>query len=1521
MAEFIEEPTSLFLTDPEVVSIKEPTGSITANSRKRDLKFTTYLTKDEIEAFTDESGKPLQPLTYKKLGTQGLQTRIEEGADLPTLQNHADKEAEINKALVGMQNLSAVDIATADDDATTSTMWRTQRRVENLQNRIMDHIESSNGGAVDTVFEFIDIVAYETYAGIANIKQGITGGGTEQTTESVDIATAARTLSDEEYVVWEQNYLDNMASKGLAENIGGESGWAGFKALQAVEGAGSVINDEFWGYFSAGAGIIDIGTLGLSASTKLAKLGRSTVGRLRGAAGTRAATEAAESTDLVLRTGIDGEIVDDLTALEAPKPMGIKGPEQAKVVGETPNPVKEPTSKNLFGGRVKNMDTIEEAELVDDIIPEAMATKVKAKETPPVSFSSVRKTWAENNFVKQFLQKENKYAFGASSIGDNAKSWAFKEASKLARASQTQMMDFNFVDEGLQNFKASVSFGKTDGKPFSSFGAAKREMDKFPNSVIIDARSNKVVTEAPVRSSGQYIIRSETRIPYASVVDPMDLEVQAKSAIGRFFNKVHSSRPVRFFASAHYGTSSYLSNLADAAEFGHLGFHKDIEYAFKEINKLGGKDLEAINKILTTLRDSPTKGTPKTWLSRPKFISQFKSLTGKAPTVDQIKAYEHVVEMSDFSWYVMASDRLKAMASRNASVLELEGVRHTIYPTTKTVASLKASGRQVWLTDALTGKRVAASTLDDSQPIMSFAHRQGNFSDYVFNFEGRTKLPTLEDAYAYNPGGPRTNPDLRYFVGDTTNGWATLLGTRTEKEAKLAQTQYNTIATELRKVFGEEFDPSALASLSKKERKRLDEFIVANNGWDTSVDSLEDFLKIASDRGVNPVKNIFYKERDARLATFKDLEDGINDPHLLDMSVEKYSAYTRQDIALKEYGGVLASNPDPIVAVADQFNHMISRAAQTQYRMEATTSWVKAVERAAKNGDIQTPDIPLSPMTDESKVRAYRIKGNTKAAVALRKEQDVIKRRLSMYEGMTPQVGEAFTRFNNSTFEAIWNKNKLGAKAYEKAIGKNLDQASEHLMTLGFYQKIADPANFFLQASHIINVAAISPINGSKAATLATVLRHAARAGDESLWKALEGKLAKITGLNADQNKALLDHMLDSGRGYMRGAVAEDVVSSGKKGFFGKVGDVVRIPFYAGENYQATASRITAYLDTVDNFPDLKVTSKEFWNQVQKRDRTLSFGMNSAQKSLAQSGKVSKVLTQWTAYPLRAFETMIFGDLSVAAKARLAGTTATLWGLAGLGLFEAGNKMTEGMPDWMRKAFIDGIGDMFLSETLGIKLGSRVGLNPVALWERAVETFTDPMASIPAARITGDTVFPALQAVLHFGTGRIPMASHDVKTLARAWKIVDSPMMAYEMMMQDIRTSRTGQVTEGPFTTSQELFQFLGLAPDTVIDEQRVKSLVFNVKERQALALKALTPYTKEAFSLLREGNYAAAIDLLKDVDCAMGGYGLTPTMCQEVKDNLIGIVGFDQANSTVETLLKAGYEDLAKDVAEKAKE
>lgn len=1502
MVEFLENNRNFFLTDLSMMP-KAPTSTYTLRQRKADLVQTTGLNKEQIDSLVDDTGTPIQPLAYRNLNESKLNLKFEEGASLEVLEDQASKEEMIRSVAAKAEMLSAVDYSNANDDRVSAQHFKTQRRLEQLSAGVIDKIEESSDNGFDTVTEVLDGLAYSTYADIRDIFQGFSGGGTEQTFESDKIQLAASTMTDEEFSLFYQEYLASTFEKGLAENFGNVNKYSGYNALAAIDGAGVIVNDKEWGYASSAFGVIDVVTLGLTGVTKIAKVGRSVVGRLRNSAGTVAATDAANSTSLVLRTGLDGELLQDST----------------KITDYTSRQKFNPT--DLFGGRTKNLDTIEEAELIEDIIPEAFASTLNPRRTPPVSAASVKNTWTTNKYTSMFLKQEKAHSFGPSYIVDNAQAWALNYAQKLAEASSTKMMSFNnLVDEGLQNFRFSTTFGRNDGKPFKTFNAAKKEMTKFPNSVIIDSRTGKVVTSG---DAGEFIIQSETRVPYSEVVGAMDLSPkQSGNIVSKLMNTFHASPAGRVFSSAHYGSSSYLSNLADSAEYGSLGFGKTLEPIFDNIQKLAGNELEALNKVLTTLRDAPTKGSSKSWLSTDEFIQNFKALEGKPPSYETIEAYQDAVRMSDFSWYVAASDRLRAMASQNASIVNLNGIRTIVYPTTKTVEAIKASGIQTWAIDLSTGKRVSVNNLDKDTPIMAFGHRQKDFSDYVVNFGGRTSLPELEDAFPYNAGGPRSNPALKYFVGDTTNGWATLIGTRTEKEAILTKAQFDTIAKELKRVLGED----DIATLSKAEKKNLNALIAKNNDWNTSIETVEDFVEFAKSRGVDPLKEVFSKERNARLATFKNMGEGINDAHLLDMSVEKYSSYSRHDIALREFGGELTSNPEPILAVTNQFMNMVSRAAQTQYRMEATSSWVKALEVAMKKGDIQVPDIPLAPMTDEAKVYNYVVKGNTKAAKALRREQSVIQRRLNMYAGMMPQIEQTLTRMADSSLEGIRDAmikktgKKKGSKDvakketrydfFESMLGRPLDSASSTLTSLGFYQKMASPDQIIVQAAHIATVVSISPKNGAIGGVLAGFIRQAARSGDVSAWKIIEGRLAKFAGLSPEKNKALMQHMFDSGRGYMRGAVAEDVANGfSRKNFFDKVKSVARVPFYAGENFSATGTRITAWLDIADKYPKLAYDSKEFLNKVIERDRTISFAMNSAQRSLAQAGPISRVATQWSAYPLRAIETIIFGDLTAAEKLRMAGAQALLWGFAGVGAYEAGANLAEVAPDWMSDIIVKGVGDTLLEETLGIQLGSRIGLDLVGLMERAKAMVSLDFSVVPAFKITGDTASSALSALMNFGTGYWSLGMHDLETLGRAWKVTDNAIMAYEMAMHDVRFSNKGVKTEGPFTTSQEFFQFIGIAPSEAINEANLRNLSFTVSKDVTKTTKLLTPYFKSVVESLENGDNGAAISMLKDIDAIMTSSGLTEVEMRSVKEKLFSEADYEgKMENVLKRLILDGY-------------
>jgi hypothetical protein len=229
------------------------------------------------------------------------------------------------------------------------------------------------------------------------------------------------------------------------------------------------------------------------------------------------------------------------------------------------------------------------------------------------------------------------------------------------------------------------------------------------------------------------------------------------------------------------------------------------------------------------------------------------------------------------------------------------------------------------------------------------------------------------------------------------------------------------------------------------------------------------------------------------------------------------------------------------------------------------------------------------------------------------------------------------------------------------------------------------------------------------------------------------------------------------------------------------------------------------------------------------------------------------------------------------------------------------------MPAWLGEAIQKGVGDMLLEDTAGIRLGPRLGLNLFDLTETAWGLITLKPDTVPAYNIVGPTAEAAASALMHFGSGRIPLASHDLETLVRAWKIIDSPIIAYTMMMDEVRISNTGVVTKGPFTSSQIFLQAIGLSPAEVINMQEFKELSWSITKRENKVFNDAKPYIKKAATLIAQEDYAAANDILMTVDAVFSGSGLPKTSMDEVKERLMSTLKVNETERVVKILLESG--------------
>jgi hypothetical protein len=1137
MAEFIlqEEPQFLGIEswEPPI----RTKGQITTKREAADLNYVTGLTP-ETEARTKEYNtsffEPVEvnPMSVVDMG--GLfASALEDQADLATLQNIAQKQEDFDILVKKGEGVTAADIEMVKDPLVSANLFRYHNRSQNAQERLLDLAEQYEGGLADKVYETIDQFGYDFYAGFRDIKEGATGQGTEETAIANEWLAALTGLDDEAFNTWVENRMGSLADRSTRE-----PSWQIYRELQGLESAGFILWDQEFGYVNAGLAAVDIATVGTAGVLKLSKVGKSLVGRLRSTAGTKAATHAVDNlmketgTAVAVRTGIDGEVLDAQKAIGGSTPT------------TTPNgPVRvSPRPESSF----KYNPNIDDADVVEDILPSAYASKVNTTNVtpPPVSTGAINYNTVSANLKEAFLRREAKGAFGMSSMGENAAQWAEDFGREVAKANSVKVINFDLKDEGLMNFTGTWQVGKDSGKTFENFASAQKIANSIPNARVIDTRTGKIAS--PSSKSGQYAVEFDRR--YAPDTKPLNVgEVSDTGFIGRWFG------------SAGRGSSAIFNTLAENAVSGSSGYRQEIKEIFDNFGKLTGDEQNAISSILTYLRDDAKVNT---WLGSADFISQAKNLLGEVPRKEVVQMYEDLVQASDFSWYVMASDRLRFMAKKNSLMFKYKDADHIVYPT-----SVKPTGK---VYNASTNKLELAEKIPDGSVVYAFANPKNGWPKFVYNTHGKTRLPELTDAYAYNSGGPRLNPELQYFVGTADEGWNTALGTKTYKEAVQSVKEINKINETFQNVLrGAVNTKTPLAGLTKAELKQLDEAIQANNNWNPFIETSKDFVEFMQGRGVEIGKQVVLKERNAKIQTFIPFADEF----LIGKDLSAYIAYARHDMAMVEFGGARAANPNPVQAITNQFNAMIDQGAQVQYRIEHVGAWAEAVWKYS-NPEVGSEVLQvegLGPFTAETLARNVNIKGNTPLARKLRQEQSIIVRRLGMLEGSTSESGvfkgvrDSWTNSMNMALEMAYGaESKWVDKLVVPGLRGLRDNTSGGLLSVGFMTKMASPFQVILQGSMAIQISAVSPKNGVRAISLAGFIREMARHPQgPTLFTALKGNLAKVAGLTDDQMKDLTEHFNTSGRGYMRGAVVEDPNSlPGVKTKTGKVADFLRAPYW-----------------------------------------------------------------------------------------------------------------------------------------------------------------------------------------------------------------------------------------------------------------------------------------------------------------------------------------------------------------------
>ena len=331
--------------------------------------------------------------------------------------------------------------------------------------------------------------------------------------------------------------------------------------------------------------------------------------------------------------------------------------------------------------------------------------------------------------------------------------------------------------------------------------------------------------------------------------------------------------------------------------------------------------------------------------------------------------------------------------------------------------------------------------------------------------------------------------------------------------------------------------------------------------------------------------------------------------------------------------------------------------------------------------------------------------------------EGVRKAILSMWQHTTyadravASVKEKIVRSLRGTFLGDTGAEWVG----EKIISK-IQKADTYLRAFAFHTKFAfNPKQLFLQAQSAINVLAIAPRAGAKAAMLFTPIMTGVYAHPKAFGKVAE-TMSRIAGVPKADYIELVEMFKRSGynRVGKSTAYAEDFTPPAVvRGVGSAILDAAPVFYNAGERVARTMAFAAAYLER-KAMKGAKALTRADEADILKRADTMTGNMSRASKAAYQDGYTA-VATQFFGYQMRMMEQMLglSGNLTRGERARLFGTMSALYGVpVASGMTLGVIPVREWIKDWLAaekieydgtlmEPFIDGFASQVIEAATG----------------------------------------------------------------------------------------------------------------------------------------------------------------------------------------------------------------------------
>ena len=730
----------------------------------------------------------------------------------------------------------------------------------------------------------------------------------------------------------------------------------------------------------------------------------------------------------------------------------------------------------------------------------------------------------------------------------------------------------------------------------------------------------------------------------------------------------------------------------------------------KIINKdlapfMSGKKSIPLNRVLEEA------GKQKAWFNDQEFRATFQTLNGRAATDKELKAYWAYGQLNDLSYSLSVRPALDDIAARGDELYELTGL-------VDSASKLPIAGKPV-------SEEVVLGVRSNKENVMIWGERPQMFEKGAASLDEFSSMKLLE----VNPRWSQkfmelgySNVPVKYLAVPAgistrkavpTDVLNYLPGPRTSNASPFFIKSGQVVEDGSGKLYRLQDVTLASASSSKQAAEgaaKMQDLVSLMRGNKEDLGKLvdDDIAKLGlGDFGISTVRQADDWMKGAGLYNRSVKIQGIGNRDTVDIddvmgdlfggrtaAVDDYAfssphsqvLFGKRTEGIKHISGEASTMLDPMAALAESMDKAVSYSTSAAFR-ERSLQFMQ--ERMGKYLDTRSSN-PYALLTANVKSDIQR--NAPKVANAVEAHQKFLANMLGQpdrFETTWAMLVDNNMQSIFKTTDKFFSKGGLSAKAEKELLEKRQAKVEffgkdpiTKVRALTFHSTLGlgSIPSFIMQAINMVNITAIAPKYGSRAATQAPVMRMALFASDNGATD-LIAKHYKILGFkSADEFKSYVEEFKNLGFdhiGHTHALIAGMNGAQVNTGMLARFADKGRWFFDQGE----LLNRLTAYGTARRKWDELigkgkPANSAEGRSWIGEETHRLTLGMSGADLQIGLRNNLVSIPTQFMSYPLR-FLNAITPDVlggsksfTKAEKTRLALMNILMFGGAGVPLVD-----------------------------------------------------------------------------------------------------------------------------------------------------------------------------------------------------------------------------------------------------------